>query len=198
MAGGFEAIHLHIDPDALRRGHGDTVALAAVSRARDVLLGDALRDLLLSAARQRDNRNLAGILEEISRHLVHCYGRDCSGQRAGAIGVLDVRSIQGRVERSLRSGLPVNELASAARLSRSHFTRAYTEVFGMPPHHHLMRLRIERAKHALSAMGARSAEITHRLGFADQSHFTRLFKQYTGSTPADYQTETHRLLSRWR
>ncbi len=36
--------------------------------------------------------------------------------------------------------------------------------------------------------------IAQRAGFADQSHFTRLFKQYVGTTPARYRAEAHATL----
>jgi AraC family transcriptional regulator len=38
------------------------------------------------------------------------------------------------------------------------------------------------------------AVIAVRTGFSDQSHFTRLFKQYVGTTPARYRTEVHATL----
>jgi AraC family transcriptional regulator len=33
--------------------------------------------------------------------------------------------------------------------------------------------------------------IALRAGFSDQSHFTRLFKRYVGTTPARYRAEAH-------
>jgi len=54
---------------------------------------------------------------------------------------------------------------------------------GRAPHRHLLTLRLERARHLLDAPGARLSSVALRLGFADQSHFTRLFKREFGVTP---------------
>jgi AraC family transcriptional regulator len=46
-----------------------------------------------------------------------------------------------------------------------------------------MRLRLERARRMLLEPGARLSDIAQRAGFADQAHFTRLFKRHFGITP---------------
>jgi AraC-like DNA-binding protein len=47
----------------------------------------------------------------------------------------------------------------------------------------------ERVRHAMPMLraGRPIAEVGARTGFADQSHFTRVFKQQTGVTPKVYQ-----------
>lgn len=68
------------------------------------------------------------------------------------------------------------------RLARS-FRRLYGESMGAC----LRRLRVERACRLLDRSDAALADIAADLGFADQSHFTRVFKRQTGLTPGQYR-----------
>jgi len=48
-------------------------------------------------------------------------------------------------------------------------------------------VRIEFARRELAGSSASLSAIAAEAGFCDQSHFSRLFKQYTGVTPAEYR-----------
>jgi len=89
---------------------------------------------------------------------------------------------------SERSGdCPVAELARLCGLSRSHFTRAFKASMGLPPHHWLMRHRIQRAQDMLERTGDSIAAIALACGFADQSHLTRVFHAIVGTSPAAWR-----------
>lgn len=77
------------------------------------------------------------------------------------------------------------EIAAVADLTPWHFARAFRRQFGIPPHRFQLGLRIDIARRLL-ADGLSGAEVAHRTGFADQSHFIRRFKRMTGTTPAHH------------
>lgn len=85
----------------------------------------------------------------------------------------------------------LDELASAAGVSRSHLSRAFRQVEGLPPHTYQNQLRIQHAK-SLLASGANLGDAASGAGFADQSHFTRVFREFTGATPGQYQDASTR------
>jgi AraC-like DNA-binding protein len=87
------------------------------------------------------------------------------------------------VEARLERGVSVDELAREAGLSPAHFARAFRETVGRPPHQYILGRRLERARLLLDAPGARLSDVALRAGFADQAHFTRLFKRAFGVTP---------------
>lgn len=89
------------------------------------------------------------------------------------------------VER-LADRITLDELAAAAGVSRSHLSRAFRQVEGLPPHTYQNQLRIQRAK-SLLVSGATLSDTASDTGFADQSHFTRVFREFTGATPGQYQ-----------
>ncbi|MFY0728321.1 AraC family ligand binding domain-containing protein [Pseudomonas sp. NFX15] len=81
----------------------------------------------------------------------------------------------------------LEELAAAVNLSPFHFARVFRHATGMPPHTWLMQQRIARAR-ALLQSGCLPLEVAMQLGFADQSHLSRQFKQVYGVGPAAYRT----------
>lgn len=81
----------------------------------------------------------------------------------------------------------LSELASLSGLSRYQLIRAFRAATGMTPHAYQLNLRINKARHWLHS-GCDITDIAYRLGFADQSHFQRVFKAHTGVTPGCYRT----------
>ncbi|VVN85337.1 AraC family transcriptional regulator [Pseudomonas fluorescens] len=80
----------------------------------------------------------------------------------------------------------LEELATAVNLSPFHFARVFRRATGMPPHTWLMQQRIARAR-ALLRDGCLPLEVATQLGFADQSHLSRQFKQVYGVGPGAYR-----------
>ena len=82
---------------------------------------------------------------------------------------------------------PVNlhELCQAANLSRFHLVRSFTREIGLPPHAYQIHVRIERARQLL-LNGIPSGQVASAMGFSDQSHFTRHFKNIMNVSPSQY------------
>lgn len=86
----------------------------------------------------------------------------------------------------LEENVSLDDLVSATGLSRYHLVRAFKKQFGLTPHGYQLDQRIKQAKKML-AQGARLAETAYGLGFSDQAHFQRIFKQRLAVTPRQYQ-----------
>lgn len=82
--------------------------------------------------------------------------------------------------------VPLHELAQETGLSRYQLIRAFRRHTGLTPQRWQLNQRVNLARHALRE-GDGLADIAYRLGFADQSHFQRVFKLYTGVTPGQYR-----------
>jgi AraC-like DNA-binding protein len=86
------------------------------------------------------------------------------------------------IRENLHENIKLQELAEVASLSPFHLNRVFRAQVGLPPHEFQSQLRIEKAA-KLIAQKKSFAEIAFETGFADQSHFNRFFKRYTGVTP---------------
>jgi AraC-like DNA-binding protein len=78
-------------------------------------------------------------------------------------------------------------LAEQCGLSVNYFSRAFKECTGLPPHQWLIRRRIEVARALLSNPDISLAEVALICGFADQSHFTRVFSRVMGISPGAWR-----------
>ena len=91
------------------------------------------------------------------------------------------------VERRLAEKIELADLASIARLSECHFSRAFKQSLGLPPHRYLMMRRIASAAELIKTTDRPLTQISLEVGFSDQSHFTRVFGDITGETPRSYR-----------
>lgn len=81
-------------------------------------------------------------------------------------------------------------LASACRLSRGYFIHAFKSTTGVTPHQWILSRRIEQARELLRSSEQPLAEIALICGFADQSHFTRVFSRMVGASPGHWRRAT--------
>ena len=81
---------------------------------------------------------------------------------------------------------PVTSLARRAGLRRESFSRAFRRTAGLPPKAWLHCVRLEKAR-TLLRQGKSIAEAALAAGYADQSHFHRMFVKFYSVTPGCYQ-----------
>lgn len=84
--------------------------------------------------------------------------------------------------------ITLDELAALCALGRFQFLKQFKQTVGMTPHAWLVRLRLERACSLLSRRSTAIAEVAQEVGFYDQSHFNRAFRQAFGVAPSSYQS----------
>ncbi|WP_409419641.1 helix-turn-helix domain-containing protein [Marinomonas sp. RS-M-Aa-14] len=98
-----------------------------------------------------------------------------------------LQTIREYCEANLSSKISLNNLAELCELTRFQFIRRFQKQTGLAPHAWLMRLRLERACAQLAKQNAMITDIATDVGFYDQSHFNRVFKQAFGVTPSNYR-----------
>lgn len=100
-----------------------------------------------------------------------------------------IRRAQDFIRENLADGISLKEIADAAGdVSPYHFARLFKQSTGFSPYQFLIECRVLTAQQLLRARRELSlGEIAFRCGFADQSSFTRCFRQRTGLTPKQYR-----------
>lgn len=81
----------------------------------------------------------------------------------------------------------IADVARACGLPTNRFVRAFRQSTGAPPYRWLRRFRVERAKELLFNSALSLAQIAYDCGFSDQSHFTRVFCEATGTAPGAWR-----------
>jgi AraC-like DNA-binding protein len=102
-----------------------------------------------------------------------------------------LRRVRTYIDDHIGERISLDELARQAGVSRFHFARQFRLSTGESPMGYLRRLRIERSKSILQNRDTTIAEIAARLGFSDQSHFTRIFGRLVGVSPGSFARSGH-------
>ena len=85
----------------------------------------------------------------------------------------------------------VSSAAEVLNMSPSQLTRRIKAITGISPAAYIMQIRMEEAKRLLAIYPPIPiANIVFLTGFADQPHFTRVFRQYFKVTPSQYRATT--------
>jgi AraC family transcriptional regulator len=79
------------------------------------------------------------------------------------------------------------EIAHAVGVHPTHLARTFKKHYRTTVGEYVRRLRLDWATRRLSETEDSIAEIALAAGFYDQSHFSHLFKQHTGFTPAEFR-----------
>lgn len=82
--------------------------------------------------------------------------------------------------------LQVRELAAQAQVHPVYLARIFRQYFHCNPKQYQHHIRLQRALHQLSRT-EKLVQVALDSGFADQSHFSRLFKASTGISPGNYR-----------
>lgn len=95
--------------------------------------------------------------------------------------------VRERLHSEFARPLRLADLARTAGVHPMHLARAFRLKTGMSVGTYQRRLRLDWSADQLTNARTPLAEIAVRAGFADQSHFTRTFRRYTGLTPRAYR-----------
>ncbi|HEV3428003.1 MAG TPA: AraC family transcriptional regulator [Paraburkholderia sp.] len=87
----------------------------------------------------------------------------------------------------LAEKITLEELAGLCGLGRFQFLKQFKLTIGMTPHAWLLRLRLERACELLLQGPQPIASVAQAVGFYDQSHFNRAFRQAYGVAPSCFR-----------
>lgn len=90
------------------------------------------------------------------------------------------------LDASLARPPSLEEIATVVGLSPFHFSRVFRQATGLPPYAWVKQRRLIRARTLLKCNWS-PLDVASFLGFSDQSHLNRQFKQAYGFTPGAYR-----------
>jgi AraC family transcriptional regulator len=110
-------------------------------------------------------------------------------QKRGGLARWQLRRVTEYMREHHASTIKLADLAEMAGLSQSQLGRAFKASTGVTPHRFLLNQRIARAQELLLAGSMSLAEIALATGFAEQSHFTRVFRREIGASPGAFRRD---------
>lgn len=90
------------------------------------------------------------------------------------------------VEENYHRPVSLEDIARALNLSAFYLSHLFSEESDFTLFHYLTVLRMDKAKELL-ASGLKVSAVARQVGYEDGSYFSRVFRKYTGLTPAGYR-----------
>lgn len=127
----------------------------------------------------------------LTAHVAQAYGglRPGNESARGGLAPWQVKRACERLDSDLGGKLSLQQIATEFDLSVSHFSRAFRASTGLPPHQWLLQQRVKAAKQLMTVRDLPLSEIAMSAGFANQSHFTRVFSSVVGVSPGVWRRE---------
>lgn len=170
-------------PDGLVHRPGDFVDDAVIYNVGQCLLP------VMHGELQANQLFVDHVMLALRGHLVSTYGQTRQRRTVprGGLAAWQQRKATEMIREHLVEGITLVELARACRLSSSAFVRAFKQSLGAPPHQWLLMRRVERAIELMRDRSVHLADVALSSGFADQSHFTRIFVRKMGISPGAWR-----------
>ncbi|KQX31593.1 MULTISPECIES: AraC family transcriptional regulator [unclassified Ensifer] len=191
----FSHLNLHLHKDRVLRylapSVGSSVAQSALRRPvelQNVAAIDALAKLLADEIRTPSKHEVyaesligsivAGLLDIPANREERADGRLTQAQMNRLVSHVDALGDY---------RMSVADMAAVVGLSESWFANVFKQTTGTTPWQWQLSKRIELSKQLLGESDLPVASIAAQLGFSDQAHLTKVFRQIVGETPAAWR-----------
>lgn len=139
------------------------------------------------------------VMLSVQAYLTDKYGlTDSPPRNGGGLTAAQLRAAKQLLTANTDETVLIADIARACGLSRQYFTKAFKAATGVTPHRWLQQHRVEMAMQLLGMTSLPIVEIAIECGFADQSHFTRVFSRLAGSSPKNWRKQDPRRRDRER
>ncbi len=183
---------------ALTGVNGSKICFQSSTFHRDDILanlGNAIRTEITTGLPSGGDQGILNIAESC---LVHVFTHHSNSERlinkpAAKVerhsltkNILD--KIDDFIQKHLAGYITVDAMAEVAHISKFHFIRSFRRATGYTPYEYLIHCRVNKARELITLNPGRSslAEVASDVGFYDQSHLNRHFKQIVGMTPKQF------------
>jgi len=154
-------------------------------------IGERLKNLIdLSYSTQASSVSEIGGCKALGMEILALMLKECH-LKDDALSLLnqyrEFADIIDYIERHINKKITVAELAKKYCLSVSRFHRVFKATTGKAPTEFIIGKRIQKAQSLLVTTKMSLTEISEMTGFVNVYYFSRIFKQYSGITPAAYR-----------
>ena len=112
-----------------------------------------------------------------------------TGERVSALAPWRLKRTIDYVDAHLGERILLIDMAKAAGHTRMHFAAQFRAATGLNPHGYLLQRRIERAQSLLRSSDAAIVDVALEVGFANQAHFSTVFRRLVGQSPRHWRRD---------
>lgn len=93
------------------------------------------------------------------------------------------------IEQNFQNEISVEDIAASCGLNRSYFGKIFRDAVGKSPQEFLMNYRMLKAAELLKLTQFNIGDIGNAVGYSNQLHFSRAFKNIYGISPRQWRSE---------
>ena len=98
-----------------------------------------------------------------------------------------IPSICEYIDMHVHEPIKVSQLAALANVHPVYFARAFKASCGMSVLKYVRQRRVMAAAVVMENKPTRLVDVANQFGFADQAHFSRVFREEFGATPSKFR-----------
>ena len=91
------------------------------------------------------------------------------------------------IEDNIANSFRIDELSEIACMQSSYFIKKFKASFGVTPITYINKMKMYKAMSVLASSDCSVEKAGEKVGISDNSYFSKLFRQYCYTTPADYR-----------
>lgn len=191
----FSHLNLHFHKDRLlkylRPALGPSLAMSIIQNPVEIQDLGSLEVLARLLEQEVSNPSQHSLYIEnlIGTILARLFVEPKNGEKQehGRLTQAQMNKLKAHVNISSDGRLSVAAMAAAVGLSESWFSNVFKQTTGQTPLQWQLTRRIDRAQKLLRDSDATVAGVAAQLGFTDQAHLTKTFRQIVGETPAAWR-----------
>lgn len=169
----------------------NTLIVSATLVSRAAIRGGMSPDEALSLSdafiRKCELLNTPEQISNLQYHMALDYAERVEKIRRGKYPSRLVLDVANYVKHHISEPINTEEMAKELFISRPYLSQKFREEMGETLTDFILKEKTEEAKRLLRYTDKTATMIGSYLGFSSQSHFTRVFRKYTGLTPAEFR-----------
>ena len=112
--------------------------------------------------------------------------------QSGKIRDFYIKEALSYIEQNFQNNITIEDIAAFCGLNRSYFGKIFHDTIGKSPQEFLISYRMTKAAELLKLTSLSIADIGNAVGYPNQLHFSRAFKNVYGTSPRSWRN-TNRL-----
>ena len=112
--------------------------------------------------------------------------------QSGKIRDFYIKEALSYIEQNFQNDISIEDIAACCGLNRSYFGKIFHDTIGRSPQEFLISYRMTKAAELLKITALSIADIGNAVGYPNQLHFSRAFKNVYGMSPRNWRMKNCR------